>query len=494
MNMIRQHLFGARGGIVASLLLMLALSITAHAQSTSDLVVPGEFYAGSFAWSYDNQSFVFGSDALETNTMGAPILLDHTVWRTFDVVTATLSALQPEWPLQPALTAEELTSFQPSGIALSAPNGNMLAYSRQGLLYFANRATGEIVQTPFETAGDSLFDALGLLRGFWSADSSAFLYSQGSVEFPLETFYHIRVPSGNLQALVATPFSNVPIEGGLYVTLDTQVDRLFDLSADGNQVLLSARKSSTDPYDPTSNQIPYLVMWYPEQNTSNFAIRAISAESICNAAFAPGDESQIVIILNDGQLLLYDLEVNSVAILSTALPLDCSYGSIFSYNGAWLALHDAGSKSLRFVNIAQLIDQFGGQSLLPPHADAGADQIVIADNGDGLAQVTVSGADSLDADGQITNMVWGQGLAILPSGVEQTITVGVGETIYTLTVTDDDGLQDTDEVTITVLPSPTMTSTFTPTETPTSTATPSSTATQTETFTPTETSTRRPGT
>ncbi|MBA3871792.1 MAG: WD40 repeat domain-containing protein [Anaerolineae bacterium] len=442
-----------RASIIAIMLSLLVLTIPVQAQSSSDFVFPSEFYATSFAWSYDNHTLVFGIDALESNAEGAPILLDHTVWQTVDVLTETLFAPQTDWPLQPSLTPDEHAHFQPSGFALSAPDNTLFAFNRQGTLHFGNRATDEILETHFEFTDEVFLSQKGL-KGFWSADSTAFIYPQDSPEIATQLFYHIRIHPRDLQKTVFTPFSDIPVEGVSYTAFDGLVDKLFDLSTDGSRVLLIAQKASSDPYD---KPIPYLAVWYPEQSMNNRLVRAIPSEPICDAAFTSSDESQIVSIMNDGHLVFYDLVSNTVKVLSSSLPTNCGFISSFSYNGAWLALFDGGLRKLRFLNITQLISE-NPTPTQPPHAEAGTDQTLTDTDGDGLAQAIVSGTASVDPNSHIASMIWGQGVARLPSGKDQTITVGLGKTTYTFTVTDNNGFQGSDDMVITLLPAANKTS------------------------------------
>jgi hypothetical protein len=92
---------------------------------------------------------------------------------------------------------------------------------------------------------------------------------------------------------------------------------------------------------------------------------------------------------------------------------------------------------------------------IPPVADAGTDQTIQLPTN----QVTVDGSGSSDEDGTITTYAWTKisGPATFtitsPSSVSTTITGLVeGTYVFRLTVTDNDGGADTDDITITVQP------------------------------------------
>jgi hypothetical protein len=91
----------------------------------------------------------------------------------------------------------------------------------------------------------------------------------------------------------------------------------------------------------------------------------------------------------------------------------------------------------------------------PPVADAGTDQTIQLP----VSQVTVNGSGSTDADGTITTYAWtkisGPSTFTItsPSSVSTTITGLVeGTYVFRLTVTDNDGGTDTDDITIVVQP------------------------------------------
>ncbi len=87
---------------------------------------------------------------------------------------------------------------------------------------------------------------------------------------------------------------------------------------------------------------------------------------------------------------------------------------------------------------------------LPPVADAGPDQSVVDADNSGSEAVTLDGSGSVDADGTIVSWSWSvNGLEV---GTGETLDVAAHAGIHTvtLTVTDDEGATDTDDVTITV--------------------------------------------
>ena len=93
-----------------------------------------------------------------------------------------------------------------------------------------------------------------------------------------------------------------------------------------------------------------------------------------------------------------------------------------------------------------------GASNNPPVANAGANQTVTDDNNNGSESVTLNGSGSSDSDGSVTSYVWSEGGNQIATGATPSVSFSVGSHNVTLTVTDNDGATDSDNVVITVNP------------------------------------------
>ncbi len=89
-----------------------------------------------------------------------------------------------------------------------------------------------------------------------------------------------------------------------------------------------------------------------------------------------------------------------------------------------------------------------------PVANAGTDQTVIDDDGNGGETTTLDGTGSSDPDGTIASYIWTEGGNQIATGANPSLSLVLGVHTITLTVTDDDGATDTDNVTITVEEAP----------------------------------------
>ena len=87
-----------------------------------------------------------------------------------------------------------------------------------------------------------------------------------------------------------------------------------------------------------------------------------------------------------------------------------------------------------------------------PSANAGSDQTVLDAGGDGSESVTLDGSASSDSDGTIASYEWSEGATVIGTGANPAVALGVGAHTITLKVTDDDGANATDTLSVTVGP------------------------------------------
>jgi len=87
-----------------------------------------------------------------------------------------------------------------------------------------------------------------------------------------------------------------------------------------------------------------------------------------------------------------------------------------------------------------------------PSANAGSDQNVLDAGGDGTESVTLDGSASSDSDGTIASYEWSEGATVIGTGANPAVSLTVGAHTITLKVTDDDGADATDTVSVTIRP------------------------------------------
>jgi len=102
-------------------------------------------------------------------------------------------------------------------------------------------------------------------------------------------------------------------------------------------------------------------------------------------------------------------------------------------------------------NVISRIDgiKFGGVNE-SPIADAGPDQTLSDDDGNGSESVKLNGAGSSDPDGSIVSYSWTEDNSEIATGASPTVNLPTGAHTITLTVTDNGGATAEDQVTITI--------------------------------------------
>jgi hypothetical protein len=91
-------------------------------------------------------------------------------------------------------------------------------------------------------------------------------------------------------------------------------------------------------------------------------------------------------------------------------------------------------------------------AVVGPIADAGPDQTVVDANGDGTESVTLDGSGSRDPVSSISSYVWRENGNQIATGATPNVTLGVGSHTITLSITNQLGDSDTDDVFVTVVP------------------------------------------
>jgi len=114
----------------------------------------------------------------------------------------------------------------------------------------------------------------------------------------------------------------------------------------------------------------------------------------------------------------------------------------------------SGNMTLLDTNVSDIITwgMINTSDNLTPSANAGPDQTVTDTDNSGSESVILDGSASTDSDGTITSYSWSEGGVEIATGATPAVDLAVGTHVITLTVTDNDDLTATDDVTITVQP------------------------------------------
>lgn len=149
----------------------------------------------------------------------------------------------------------------------------------------------------------------------------------------------------------------------------------------------------------------------------------------------------------DGTVVDWVWTLDGVTIAGGATPtVELTVGT---HDLTLIVTDDDGASDADVVSITVGTDGGGGDNQAPL-ADAGPDTIVTDDDLDGAAAVVLDAALSTDPDGVIVDWSWSVAGSTIATGETATATLPLGRHVVTLTVTDDQGATDTDDVLITV--------------------------------------------
>ena len=148
----------------------------------------------------------------------------------------------------------------------------------------------------------------------------------------------------------------------------------------------------------------------------------------------------------DGEIVSWTWSVNG-AVFGTGETLTVS-AAVGVYTIILTVEDDEGATATDDV----VINVIPGDVNRRPTADAGLNQAVLDADDTGFETVTLDGSASTDADGTIVSWDWSVDGTGIGTGETLDADFAIRTTTVTLTVTDDEGAIDTDEVTITVVP------------------------------------------
>jgi hypothetical protein len=243
---------------------------------------------------------------------------------------------------------------------------------------------------------------------------------------------------------------------------------LFTAWLDDHTVMYQWRPSE-------SSEGPYYLIWY-DINNNNKVSSPLPQNFLQNGMFYLSREQSHLLGLSYPGSVLLGLSMQKEYTVLADFP---AFGPIF-YNSRFSGYIFTRLQGADVTVIDAELDQFslnlsnfipsstgetfvyvspGGNPKIAPEANAGPDQTVTASS-TGTALVTLDGSGSLDSDGTIAAYQWRENDTLIADGVTPQVELGVGEHTITLTVVDEDGAIDTDEVLIIVnAPTPTLTPT-----------------------------------
>ena len=138
---------------------------------------------------------------------------------------------------------------------------------------------------------------------------------------------------------------------------------------------------------------------------------------------------------------------------------DWNHQAFFDYTDRWMtedewfperSIHVGSTTSGFCTDMWSAYRDYTPSGNQRPFAHAGPDQILTDTDENGSESVDLDGSASHDPDGTIVTYVWKEGATQIATGVNPNVTLDVGQHYILLTVTDNNDVNDTDEVVITV--------------------------------------------
>ena len=317
---------------LALLLLFVSYSPT-HAQRDGfEPITQNGVNLGS-AWSIDSRRFVFGEG---TNQAGVRVTDES--WYEYEIETGILKRGNV-WPLQPTLTGSERRLFDPAitpdgraSFMYPSPNGRYVAYAHFGTdiinVDVADRHLHRDIHTPAYVF-DPFFSPYGF-RVLWSEDSTTFvtLTQQPLGSDPLTPQYVSDFNTGYAN-LTFIDLGYLNVDGRKYGSYNA-----YDISKNGRFVLLRVDEYTAGGYSPL-----HLMVWDAENPDASHVVDDFS--EVVEAAFAPGDESKLLILTELG-LVLYDITSDGFTVLTEEINSTWVSLSFISPDGQQLAVTDHG--------------------------------------------------------------------------------------------------------------------------------------------------------
>jgi hypothetical protein len=144
------------------------------------------------------------------------------------------------------------------------------------------------------------------------------------------------------------------IDGRQFYTADPLLNRLFDVSADGRRVLLSAQEE--DPILDVYNEQTFFIVWIPTESAQSqvLAIPHIDVH-LATATFSAQSQDELYVWVFDtfgalsGNLYRFDIAMNTLFRLISIDPL---YEPSFSPDGKWFSYYTEDKQV--FLSLAEL--------------------------------------------------------------------------------------------------------------------------------------------
>ncbi len=296
---------------------------------------------GNIAWSSDSTRLIFQDTVpgIDINIYGVDTT-GYDTWRDFSVETGQITVTD-YWPLQPTLTPEQYEEFEiyrtPDAISFifPSPDGQYIVYAahfdgkprigianlKTGQHHIINRDEAFNLMVPTINQFDKgYYRAMGVM---WSEDSNAVAIQ--SVFLGAGDYVHYITNLSDLEHLVVRDLTTEAIEASPDRSDAIYLTTLFDISADGQRLLLGDRHHN-----------PQRILQWDVSNDTATALPSIG--EIAGAAFYGASEDHVMYIDQEGFKIGEiggDISVYNPMITSTW----ADSAAYFSPDGQYVALY-----------------------------------------------------------------------------------------------------------------------------------------------------------
>jgi len=307
---------------------------------------------GSPLWSINSQKLIFADIAL----------LPTDEWYEYDLNTKEIT-FRNYYPLQPQLSETESQTLVNTASA-QAVEIEPISRSITHRFLVYGVLTGEQLETnwgPFQAVQPGIFDIrqksvftistsklYGIPQVFWSADETAFVATNTIVPPIWINVSYVSNYFEDVSKAMVREVNGIWIGDQSYA-----VNAAYDISADGNRVLLRLNAPTTE----TTYKLYIYNARFPNQDRF---LNEFDATEVIAASFAPNDESKLWLFSENG-VMQYDLTTGEQTVLNNAitsidaLNVSIDNPAVFSPNGHYLAT--LGENGLYLLDLTQYIPQ-----------------------------------------------------------------------------------------------------------------------------------------
>jgi hypothetical protein len=249
--------------------------------------------AVSLQWASDSQSFVF-FDIGRSPTGYPTVELLTKSWVEYDLSTETLS-YSSKWQLQPIVDIQKLSLAvdRVPAVVHQSPDKRYLVFGQESPIsefWSYEAAIGDIQEALVSKTGFLIADPFRVGRSsasfevLWSEDSSSFVMNSALGDTPF--FAHVTGYENNISEYTLTPFE-LEVEEHRFALLTTE-QRVFDISSNGELVLLSAVEQDPDIRLP-SGWIPKLIVWNPQEPDQSIIVEDLDVNTVKSAVLVSNE-------------------------------------------------------------------------------------------------------------------------------------------------------------------------------------------------------------